>query len=247
MLSIAVKHLSVFGFILLLFSLFASGSEHSHVGHQHYHRSHLRTRENRNAETARDTIQEALAALAVANRKRLKNIHFNQNEFQNSAAQAGNKASLTPLNYASFDNSTSAHLKRGLLNTTADTVGSTSYSIPPELAEAARIVAESTPQSPTPLEEIEKLENLLREYERSVPDTNRPLQALATSDGLSGVIERQPLRIVGNDSAVVKVKRADTVYWMAKVIQNGASPFAPSGYKVWRNVKDFGAVGKNLT
>lgn len=35
-------------------------------------------------------------------------------------------------------------------------------------------------------------------------------------------------------------------FWMESMQQNGASPFAPSGYKVWRNVKDYGAVGDGV-
>jgi hypothetical protein len=31
---------------------------------------------------------------------------------------------------------------------------------------------------------------------------------------------------------------------MANMQQLGSSPFAPSGYQVWRNVKDFGAKGE---
>ncbi|CAG8040084.1 unnamed protein product [Penicillium olsonii] len=34
---------------------------------------------------------------------------------------------------------------------------------------------------------------------------------------------------------------------MASMEQNGLSPFAPSGYKVWRNVRDYGAVGDGVT
>ncbi|CAG8905451.1 unnamed protein product [Penicillium egyptiacum] len=34
---------------------------------------------------------------------------------------------------------------------------------------------------------------------------------------------------------------------MAIVDQTGQSPFAPSGYKAWRNVKDYGAVGDGVT
>ncbi|KAK3296411.1 pectate lyase superfamily protein-domain-containing protein [Chaetomium fimeti] len=42
-------------------------------------------------------------------------------------------------------------------------------------------------------------------------------------------------------------KRQASSYWMANMVQNGVSPFAPSGYRVWRNVKDFGAVGDGVT
>ncbi|KAL2018129.1 hypothetical protein VTK56DRAFT_1259 [Thermocarpiscus australiensis] len=40
--------------------------------------------------------------------------------------------------------------------------------------------------------------------------------------------------------------RRRSSYWMENMVQNGASPFAPSGYKVWRNVKDYGAVGDGV-
>jgi hypothetical protein len=37
-------------------------------------------------------------------------------------------------------------------------------------------------------------------------------------------------------------KRAST-YWYENIAHQGIAPFAPSGYQVHRNVKDFGAVG----
>lgn len=36
-------------------------------------------------------------------------------------------------------------------------------------------------------------------------------------------------------------------WWLEAMVQNGESPFAPSGYKVWRNVKDYGARGDGVT
>jgi glucan 1,3-beta-glucosidase len=38
------------------------------------------------------------------------------------------------------------------------------------------------------------------------------------------------------------VKRAST-YWYENIAHQGIAPFAPSGYAVYRNVKDFGAKG----
>jgi hypothetical protein len=38
-------------------------------------------------------------------------------------------------------------------------------------------------------------------------------------------------------------KRASSTFWLANIEQNGQSPFAPVGYKVWRNVLDYGATG----
>jgi glucan 1,3-beta-glucosidase len=37
-------------------------------------------------------------------------------------------------------------------------------------------------------------------------------------------------------------KRAST-YWYENIAHQGIAPFAPSGYQVYRNVKNFGAVG----
>ena len=37
-------------------------------------------------------------------------------------------------------------------------------------------------------------------------------------------------------------KRAST-YWYENIAHQGVAPFAPSGYTVYRNVKDFGAEG----
>ncbi|CAI7581755.1 unnamed protein product [Penicillium pancosmium] len=36
-------------------------------------------------------------------------------------------------------------------------------------------------------------------------------------------------------------------YWLANLEQRGTSPYALSGYKVWRNVKDYGAKGDGVT
>ena len=40
-------------------------------------------------------------------------------------------------------------------------------------------------------------------------------------------------------------KRAST-YWYENIAHQGIAPFAPSGYTVYRNVKDFGAKGNYL-
>ncbi|KAH7039787.1 pectate lyase superfamily protein-domain-containing protein, partial [Microdochium trichocladiopsis] len=36
-------------------------------------------------------------------------------------------------------------------------------------------------------------------------------------------------------------------FWMETISQNGRAPFAPEGYKVWRNVMDYGAKGDGTT
>lgn len=51
----------------------------------------------------------------------------------------------------------------------------------------------------------------------------------------------------GNNSTVPLEKRQTSSYWMANMVQNGISPYAPPGYQVWRNVRDYGAVGDGVT
>lgn len=35
-------------------------------------------------------------------------------------------------------------------------------------------------------------------------------------------------------------------YWLANIKHRGVAPYAQSGYQVFRNVKDFGAKGRNI-
>ena len=39
-------------------------------------------------------------------------------------------------------------------------------------------------------------------------------------------------------------KRQSTAYWYETIAHQGISAFGPSGYQVYRNVKDYGATGK---
>lgn len=55
-----------------------------------------------------------------------------------------------------------------------------------------------------------------------------------------------------NASALARIHgtsetRQDDGYWLASLGSLGQSPFAPSGYQFFRNVRDFGAVGDGVT
>lgn len=39
--------------------------------------------------------------------------------------------------------------------------------------------------------------------------------------------------------------QANESYWLEAIEHQGVAPFAPEGYKVFRNVKDFGAKGRS--
>lgn len=46
----------------------------------------------------------------------------------------------------------------------------------------------------------------------------------------------------GNDTVTVS-KRQAAPYWYEEIVHKGISAYGPSGYEVYRNVKDYGAKG----
>jgi glucan 1,3-beta-glucosidase len=48
-----------------------------------------------------------------------------------------------------------------------------------------------------------------------------------------------------NSEVSTTPKRQPTPYWYETITHQGISAFGPSGYQVYRNVKDFGATGKH--
>ena len=44
--------------------------------------------------------------------------------------------------------------------------------------------------------------------------------------------------------ADVSVEKRASSYWYENIAHQGISPHGPSGYEVFRNVKDYGAKGK---
>jgi hypothetical protein len=197
---------------------------------------------------AKDIIKRAMKALAIANKLRLDNPQFNKYEFQNASEIAQKYVAAPPLDYgqgnsaSNISSRSNGHVSSHSANSTKPITsnGSYSYSIPDELAEAARIVAESQPISTTNLNYAVKSAPL-----PGTNDTNAMAQAILKPDGLHGFVPNGTgstiVSLDGSDSSATK--RATSSFWMENMAQNGVSPFAPSGYKVWRNVKDYGAKG----
>jgi hypothetical protein len=169
---------------------------------------------------------------------------FNKYEFRETARDP----ELAPFIELHTSNST---LKRRQANNGSDDTATKNYRIPPELAEAARIVAESTPQVPTG-NHSETVEALRLKYRPQTNDTNRP-EPLKTPEGALSIfgddVALQNFQPVFQEDAHDKEKRQSggSSYWMVGMGSQGSSPFGPSGYQVWRNVKDFGAVGDGVT
>ncbi|KAF2016131.1 glycoside hydrolase family 55 protein [Aaosphaeria arxii CBS 175.79] len=75
------------------------------------------------------------------------------------------------------------------------------------------------------------------------PSTNAPAGVLVAPSAttLATVVSKPTPRAVNN--------AADTAYWLADTPKQGVAAFNkdPQGYKVWRNVKDYGAKGDGVT
>ncbi|KAL6857697.1 hypothetical protein ACO1O0_005139 [Amphichorda felina] len=98
------------------------------------------------------------------------------------------------------------------------------------------MIAESTPQEPKGDHASVASEMRKKESDRT-NDTNTPEPLQAPY----GKLREWAL----NDQAVLEGR--DSGYWMVDMAKCGSSPYAKSGYKVWRNVKDYGAVGDGRT
>ncbi|GAB1209502.1 hypothetical protein APSETT445_008281 [Aspergillus pseudonomiae] len=206
-------------------------------------------------------VSRALKALAVVNKFRYENINYNKYEFTDPKKTTGKRVTAPPLDYSTEsvqklysmeaaygDLSNDGSMKEKRDNTTKAAPKSLAYTISPELAEAARILAESAPPSPSTGKESALAAAMQAKYGQNGNDTNMAAQVLR---GPNGLVEYAPFN---SDETLFPVssqslhKRAasGSQFWMANIEQRGVSPFAPDGYKVWRNVKDYGAKGTYL-
>lgn len=203
--------------LLLLHPFFVSTvySGHHTGGHG---RLHARTKSSNTLNStseADELVKKALAALATQNVARMKYPNFNKNEFNYEVSQS---EPAPPLQYK--DDETTL-LRRG--DDTA-TTSAASYSIPTELAQAARVLAEANPPQPQG-NHSDVSSSIRQKYSRAGNTTNTPMP-LTAPDGLLG---NWAVRAESNGSALAK--RASS-YWMADLPQRGYSPYASDDYKV---------------
>ncbi|KAM0188779.1 hypothetical protein ACHAPI_010388 [Fusarium lateritium] len=179
---------------------------------------------------AQALVEQALKVLAVVNKDRIENPVFNENKRENPDEEY-KPAPLLDYETDPQEIRASRIARRGESNSTV--LGS--YRIPKELAEAAAIVAESTPQKPKGDHE-DVAARIRKKYTPAfLNDTNTP-EELQAPEGRLSTYAGEGLE-----------KRASG-YWLIDDQKfPGVSPFSPSGYKVWRNVKDFGAKGDGST
>ncbi|KAK8098917.1 LysM domain-containing protein [Apiospora kogelbergensis] len=232
------------------------GHSHGH-GHLHQQRGHGTASPNSTTGITHSEamIKQALAALSEVNKLKIEQPLFNKYEFLSESDLASKGQLAQPLDYTGssvMNTSQDANAKREEVSPLTSPSSSPSrlppsktYTIPPELAEAARIVAEFKPQRPNG-NHSEVAERMREKYNLKANDTNRPEKLkrpegrLATfGDGFEGS-EAIPF-------GLNRVNRRASGYWMVDMAQLGTAPYAATDYKVWRNVKDYGAVGDGTT
>ena len=165
--------------------------------------------------------------MAELNKARLENPAFNKVEFLPSEdlAELGKPAPPIDLNVVP-GNGTASELTRREETGAADPA--TPYTLPPEVIEAARIIAESTPQAPTG-NHSDVAASIREKYSHKLADSYRPPKLQRPEGGLSKYGDGIEIR--SNESSHHFIKR-DYGFWMADMAQLGSSPYAPAGYKV---------------
>lgn len=264
-------------FFIALFFSFGLGNHHDH---QHAHLLWKKHSALHHKRAANDTLlasnltspelilARAHALVAERNKARLENPAFNKHEFGSPEELVEQTRPAPPLDIDAVP-------LNGTLRRRQDQEGEgeeedtqadpSPYTLPPEVIEAARLVAESTPQIPTG-DQADVAAAIREKYSHKLADTNRPPQLKKPEGKLSVFgdgVEYGSNVTAGSSSTLSK---RDDEYWMVEMAQLGEAPYAPSGYqvcapffsscrerdpltehKVWRNVMDFGAVGDGVT
>ncbi|CAK7227466.1 hypothetical protein SBRCBS47491_006577 [Sporothrix bragantina] len=150
-------------------------------------------------------------------------------------------------------------------NTHASNFTGSSYSVPPEVVAAAKLLAEADTPAAHPVSAQEIVAQLqadsLKMTGPKPNNTNVMPQKMKRPSGLVQFVPQDEIQVVTSNGFVVNgsfvdgsatngstvTKRASTEYWQETMTQLGTSPYAPAGYKVWRNVKDYGAKGDGVT
>ncbi|KAH8883395.1 pectin lyase-like protein [Thozetella sp. PMI_491] len=177
--------------------------------------------------------------------------------FSNSTASSGNGARVARRASASNATVPSGQEAR-------------SYTVPPEVAEAAVDASSGAASIAGQGDDYDSVvAGLQAKFQPKINDTNRMAQRTQTYSGLmAGIIpaghgyELATTDAVDNSSTVQRRQQSDntttspqsgdgvgdsTAFWMETIKHLGAVAGGPNDYKVWRNVKDYGAMGDGVT
>ncbi|RHZ63004.1 hypothetical protein CDV55_105196 [Aspergillus turcosus] len=199
---------------------------------------------------AAEAVARALKVLTLRNKLRLDHVQYNKYELATPSADRSSGLDSAPLDFSQAAVERAETQEAQATRRSSDGTAQYSYSIPAELREAARILAEADPPSPSTGNHSAVAAEMRAKYGIKTKDTLVPPQTLRAYDGLSEYVldtSNYSMPITGDDTETKLKKRATSSWWMATITQSGANPYAPSGYKVWRNVMDYGAKGDGVT
>ncbi|KAI8255747.1 hypothetical protein K4K56_007772 [Colletotrichum sp. SAR 10_98] len=263
---------------LLLFFLFNFVfASYALAAHSHSHRSHGKIHQlleehhvKRNASllagngtAAENIIARFQEAMAVANQAILESPKHNVAQVQNSTTRQRKRTKAQPLDYSGdFEQHTNGTVFRRATNGSTST--RESYTVPSEVAAAARVLAEANPLPPSDYDALlADVQARVAKRKAHLNDTNVMPQRTKRASGLVEYVPPAELAITVQNGTQVAgpehpddsqigdadaglAKRAATTFWMETMTQRGTAPYAPPGYKVWRNVKDYGAYGDGV-
>lgn len=199
------------------------------------------TSSNMTLSEAHAIVSAAQAAMKITNHLICSEPQRNTYRLLNSTEREQTRKPAPSLDYAvSTTYSTSRrHVARsdenGAVSEGADSTAKP-YVVPSEVAEAARIVAQSQTIA-LETESMTRGSELRRKWRRRANDTNVPQQAIRRADGLREYVPAESYALVTSSnvsqSEEVLAKRAkSSSFWLETLEQRGQAPFAPSGYKV---------------
>lgn len=253
--------LGILIFLSLQISLVAGHSNHNEHAHAHLHH-HARVKYEPmvtstsiaaqssdipfSVNQAHLMIKKAMAAISNLNKARLQSYSpSNIYELQNATSRQKAFTQAPPLEWPSASTNTFQSRDYSSKHSEKADLTSRSYSLPAELIDAARIVAEASPPGPTLGNPEAIAARIQAKYRNGMNDTNIPLQRLQQPNGLAVEIPAESRRLnVGNrtdeiinSSDLSKRNTGTSSYWMATMKHRGSSPFAESGYKVFSSPK----------
>ena len=257
------------------------------AAHSHDHRAHDKIHQlyhvRRNASSlagngtaaaapgsAEDIIARFHQAMAVANQAILEAPKQNAPHVQNKTSQRRARTKAAPLDYSGqFRQSANGTVFRRGSNGTASASTRESYTVPSEVAEAARVLAEANPLPAADYDAVlADVRARMAKRKAHLNDTNVMPQKMQRPSGLVEFVAAPELAITvqngtqvagpthpddndeehldATDPGAKVAKRDTTTFWMETMTQRGSAPYAPAGYQVWRNVKDYGAYGDGV-
>lgn len=262
---LSLSFISIFFFLLLTHITIATS--HGHEGfHLPFQRRNATTHENSNVTLSLAEAQQIVdsfhEAMAIANAARRENPSGNSYTIYTPDEIEEAEKPAPYLDYDTADSTAARKLRRHLLRRqlsngtmipdeeASSETTTHSYTIPPEVVEAAKLLAEANPPDTSSDEYDAIVASMKERFAPKNADTNAMPQKMQRPSGLfefvGNATEATPQpddATFSNEEPALKKRILASEFWMENIVQRGASPLAPTGYQVWRNVKDYGAVG----